>query len=134
MSDKLTRRKVLVVEDEPAIRTLLQTLLRELGCEDEIVSSGQEALATLSRNRFDAVLLDLRCSDLKADDVVPQIHRMRSSLVGRVLVITGEVADSKTLDLIESHFLLHIPGNRLGEDLASWLRAILRIAPSPSHH
>lgn len=126
------RRKVLIIEDEPSIRNLLHHLVEKLGCENAAVTDGQQALAMISRKEFDAVLLDLRCSNLQPDDVVAGIHGMRPSLIGRILVITGEVSDAKTLDLIDRHFLLPIPHTRLLQDLVSRLRVLLRIAPSPN--
>jgi len=127
------RRKVLIVEDEPSIRSVLYALLSGLGCDGEVADNGQQALALISRDRFDAVLLDLRCSNLRAEDLVPQISEIRPSLVGRVLVITGEVADAKTMELIEQNFLLQVPDYQLLQNLRGWLRALLGIPPSPNH-
>jgi CheY-like chemotaxis protein len=94
------------------------------------VLSGREALARLTRETFDAVLLDLRCSDLSPDEVVNGIHQIRPSLIGHVLVITGEVADQETLDVVERHLLLHVPQDRLWQDLRGYLRALFRISPT----
>jgi hypothetical protein len=47
-----------------------------------------------------------------------------------VLVITGDVADAKTLDLIERYFLLHVPGNRPVKDMVTTLRVLLRLPPA----
>lgn len=133
MSASAQRRKVLIVEDEPSIRNILSSLVAGLGCDGDIANSGQQALAMIMREKFDAVLLDLRCPNLPAEEVVSQIQEIRPSLIGRVLVITGEVADAKTMELIERYFLLQVPRNRLLQDLRGWLRALLRIAPSPNH-
>ena len=129
----VARRKILIVEDEPAIRNTLYTLLAGLGCDGDMAYDGRQALAMVSREQFDAVLLDLRCPLLSVEEVVAQIHEIRPSLVGRVLVITGEVADEKTLDLIEQHFLLQVPRSRLTQELGSLLRALLVLAPTPDH-
>lgn len=126
-------RKILLVEGEQGAGELIHALLRKLGCEGEVVADGQQALAMVSRNDFDAVLLDLRSSNLPPEEVVSGIHEIRPSLVGRVLVITGEVDDHETLDLVERYFLLEIPQSHLIQDLVGRLRALLRIAPSPSH-
>ena len=132
MTSVSQRRKVLIVEDEPSIQSLLHNLIEKLGCENTAATNGQQALAMISRKEFDAVLLDLRCSNLRPEEVVTGIHEIRPSLVGRILVITGEVSDAKTLDLIERHFLLPIPYSRLLQDLVGRLRALLRIVPSPN--
>lgn len=125
-------RKVLLVEGEPAASDLLRVLVNRLGCNGELVTNGQQALAMVNRTDYDAVLLDLRSSILPPEDVVSGIHEIRPSLIGRVLVITGEVDDRETLELVERYFLLQIRRSRLIIDLVSRLRALLRIAPSPS--
>lgn len=125
-------RRVLLIEGEPGVRKVLRALLTKLGCRGEVAADGQEALAMVSRRNFDAVLLDLRSSTLPPEEVVAGIHDIRPSLVGRVLVITGEVDDHQTLDLVERYFLLQIPRNRLINDLVGRMRALLRIAPSPT--
>jgi len=126
-------RKVLLIEGEPVARELLRVLIKNLGCHGEVAADGQQALAMVSSEDFDAVLLDLRSSSLPPEEVVAGIHDIRPSLVGRVLVITGEVDDHSTLDLIERFFLLRIRQSRVISDLVGRLRALLQIAPSPSN-
>jgi two-component system response regulator GlrR len=123
-------RKVLIVEDEPSIRNVLYVLLAGLGCEGDSVPDGQQALAKIRREQFDAVLVDLRCANVNAKVVVPQIQEVRPNLLGRVLVITGEVADAATLDMIERNCLQHLPEDRLRRDLLDQLRVLLGIPPS----
>jgi DNA-binding NtrC family response regulator len=130
MSPTSQNRKVLIVEDDAAIRNVLYVLLAGVGCEGDIAYSGKQALAMLSREKFDAVLLDLRCSNLPAEQVVSQIKEIRPSLVGRVLVITGELADPKTVEVVERHCLPHVPRNRLMQDLWGRLRTVLGAASS----
>jgi CheY-like chemotaxis protein len=130
MSQTRQQRRVLIVEDEPSIRNILYVLLAGLGCEGDAVPDGQQALARIRREEFDAVLLDLRCSNINAENVVPEIQEIRPSLVGRVLVITGEVADAVTLDLIERYCLQHVSRQRIQQDLLDQLRVLLGIFPS----
>lgn len=131
MSPNSPRRRVLIIEDEPAIRNILYVLLAGLGCEGDVAHSGRQALAMVGRESFDAVLLDIRCSDIPAEQVVAQIREIRPSLIGRVLIITGEVADPATLELLERYCLPHIPRHRVMHDMWNRLRAVLGISHSP---
>ena len=132
MKNPSNHRKVLLIESEPAAREALRVLINNLGCQGEVADDGHEALALIRRKDFDAVLLDLRSSSLPPEEVVSGIHDLSPSLVGRVLVITGEVADSSTLELIERYFLLQVRQSGLTFDLAGRLRALLRLSPVPS--
>lgn len=127
------QRKVLIIEDEPSVRNALLTLLAGLGCEADVAYSGKQAIDIIRSEKFDAVLLDLRCANAQAEEVVPSIHSLRPSLLANVLVITGDVADAKTLDLIERYLLLQVPGNRPIQDIAATLRVLLHLPPVPNH-
>lgn len=125
------RRRVLIVEDEPSIRNVIYVLLAGLNCDGDVAYSGQQALAMIGKEKFDAVLLDLRCTNLPAERVVSQIQDIRPSLMGRVLVITGEVADQKTIKMIEQYCLAHVPRNRLMQDLWERLRRVFEAVKPP---
>jgi two-component system response regulator PilR (NtrC family) len=132
MTPQVHRRKVLIVEDEPSIRNILYVLLADLGCDGDVASGSRMALSMIRQESFDAVLLDLRCSQLPAEEMVAQIRELRPNLVGRVLVITGEVTDPRTLEMIERNCLPHVPRNRVIEELWERLRNLLGFSRSPA--
>lgn len=137
MASKASRRKVLVIEDEPTIRNVLFVLLAGLGCESDVATNGEQALSMLSKDRFDAVLLDLRSAQLPADQMVFQIGELRPSLVGRVLVITGEYSDPQALEALERCSVPHVELSRLASDLWTRMQALVGFtqptAKSASH-
>src|SRR5712692_2068636 len=122
-----TRRKVLIVEDDASIRNVLYVLLAGLGFDGDVAHSGRQALELASRESFDAVLLDLRSSDMATEQVVSGIKQVQPSLVGRVLVITGEVADQQTLETVERYALHHMPRHRVMQDIGSRLKVVLGV-------
>jgi two-component system, chemotaxis family, chemotaxis protein CheY len=52
------KKRVLVIEDDEAIRRLLQDLLVEAGYEVDLAKSGNEGLARVGQLRPDVILLD----------------------------------------------------------------------------
>src|SRR6185295_14340095 len=54
------RRRVLIVDDEPASRELLDIILTEEGHETDCVSGGEEALERLAARSYDVVVSDLQ--------------------------------------------------------------------------
>ncbi len=50
--------RVLVVEDNPVNRRVLELMLKKLGCETTLVNSGEEALAITTSRAFDLILMD----------------------------------------------------------------------------
>ena len=128
----LRPRNVLIVEGEPSIRNVLYVLLAGLGCEGDIAHTGHQALAMIEKQSFDAVLLDLRCSEMPAGEMVSAIRELRPNLVGRVLVITGEVSDPQTMEMIKKNCWPHIPRQRVMQEVWGRLRALLGLSQSPA--
>ncbi len=52
-------KKILIIEDEAAIRELLMRILSTAGFQAEEVDNAEAALQTLRENRYDLILLDL---------------------------------------------------------------------------
>jgi DNA-binding NtrC family response regulator len=55
----VARKRILVVDDEPAIVSLLATILREKGWDVSEAGSGTEGIDRLERSQFDVILTDL---------------------------------------------------------------------------
>lgn len=119
MAPNPPRRKVLIIEDEPAIRSVLYVLLAGLGYEGDAAPDAYQALSKIGKDEFDAVLLDLRSSQLPPDQMVCAITELRPSLVGRVLVITGEFSHPRTLEILERYALPHVTRSHITSDLSS---------------
>lgn len=124
-------RNVLVIEDEPSMRNILFVLLAGLGCEGDVANDGRQALAKIEKKSFHAVLLDLRCSKMPAREMVSAIKEIRPSLVGRVLVITGEISDPQTMAMLRKNCWPSIPRQRAMQELWEGLRSLLDGTPSP---
>jgi DNA-binding NtrC family response regulator len=118
------RRKVLIIEDEPSIRNVLNALVAELGYDGNAASDTHQALSMIRQDQFDAVLLDLRSSQLPPEKMVGAITELRPSLVGRVLVISGEVSAPSTLEVLERYAVPHVPRSRVTSNL---LRSIAQM-------
>ena len=86
-TDSLPR--LLLVDDEPRLLSSLYELLQGRGYRLVTASSGSEALAQLSRQRFDLVLLDLRLPDIGGHDIMDFINE--KGIDAHVIVMSGEV-------------------------------------------
>jgi DNA-binding response OmpR family regulator len=92
--------------------------LAGLGYDGDAASDAYQGLSMIRRGEFDAVLLDLRSSQLPPDQMVCAISNLRPSLVGRVLVITGEVSHPRTIEMLERYALPHVRRSRITTDLS----------------
>ena len=119
-----SRRKVLIIEDEPSIRNVLYVLLAGVGCDGDVAHDTDQALSMIRKDQFDAVLLDLRSAHLPPEQMVSAITELRPSLVGRVLVITGEVSDPGTLEMLKRYAMPHVPRSRITSELSRGIAQI----------
>ena len=126
------RRKVLVIEDESSIRNVIYVLLGALKCDGEGAYYGQQALAMVQRESFDAVLLDLRSSELSPREVVSGIRELRPSLMGRILFITSEVTDPEIIEMIGRNKLTCVQRGDLLHNLWERLRLVFNRTESAS--
>ncbi|HDS73929.1 MAG TPA: sigma-54-dependent Fis family transcriptional regulator [Firmicutes bacterium] len=79
--------KVLLVDDERSVTTLLSLALRDAGYEADAANSGQEAVDRLSEEVFDVVISDLRMDRVDGLDVLRAArHRYPAPAV---LIMTG---------------------------------------------
>src|SRR5690242_5361447 len=81
--------RLLLVDDEPRLLASLYELLRDRGFDLTTASSGSEAIAHLSRSRFDLVLLDLRLPDIGGHEIMDFMNER--ALDADVIVMSGEV-------------------------------------------
>ncbi len=69
--------KILVVDDDPAIRMLYKEELEDEGYEVVVASSGQEALKLFDEQEFDLVTLDILMPDMDGIQVLRKMKEKR---------------------------------------------------------
>jgi two-component system response regulator RegX3 len=95
--------RLLIVEDEPAIRTGLTDVFVYHGYDVETTSDGREGLERALRGRFDLVLLDVMLPGLDGFDVCEAIRE--ADREQPIIMLTAKVSDE---DIVR--------GLRLGAD------------------
>lgn len=83
----MTNCRVLVVDDDPAIRKLLLTLLGQFQYSVETACDGKEALQKFVPGEFDVVLSDLRMPGMSGIELLKAIKETDPDVI--FLMITG---------------------------------------------
>jgi len=81
-------KRILVVDDDPVLRGLLQEILEDRGHMVETAENGREALARLDHAGYDAVLLDYIMPEINGLAVLRHIRQHHPALP--VVMMTGE--------------------------------------------
>lgn len=83
------RARILVVDDEQAIRSLVTSVLQELGHEVHSAPSGQEAILLAKQHRPDLVLLDLLMPGMNGIEVCRELRANPATRECRIIVVSG---------------------------------------------
>jgi DNA-binding response OmpR family regulator len=84
------KARVLIVDDEPALRRTLERAVRAIGCD--VVTAGDALLAyqVLDETDVDLVLLDLHLPQMSGDTFFMALTRRWPRLITRIVLMTGD--------------------------------------------
>jgi two-component system KDP operon response regulator KdpE len=117
--------RILVVDDEPAIRKTLSTNLARHGYDVDTAETGYEALDRYSRKKHDLILLDLGLPDIDGVDVIRQVRQRADTPIVVLSVREEEQAKVAALDLGADDYLTKPFGV---DELLARIRVALRHA------
>lgn len=83
-------RRMLVVDDNPATRLLLRTILQAFGAEVNEAASGAEAVDMAGRRDFDLILMDLRMPDLDGASAARLIREASGARSAPILAFSAD--------------------------------------------
>jgi CheY-like chemotaxis protein len=84
------RKRLLVVEDNPAEQLSIKELLGYEDIDIEVASSGSQALEAAQEEQFDCLVLDLRLPDMSGFDVLERLRDTPDLSDMPVVVFTGK--------------------------------------------
>jgi DNA-binding NtrC family response regulator len=122
--------RILIVDDDAALREGLAETLADLGHRSEQAADGAGALARLARGGIDAVLLDLRMPGL---DGIEVLRRLRARGDGPpVAVLTAVATAANTIEAMRLGAVDHLTKPIGRADLAGLLARMLPAAAGPA--
>lgn len=80
-------QKILIVDDEPALRQTLGAILKRAGYAPVLAGTGQEGMQKLREDTYSLLFLDIKLPDGLGVDLLPEIHRIDAELP--VIVLTA---------------------------------------------
>jgi len=100
--------RVLIVDDEPAVRELLSAALEAVGCDQiDLAEDGEQALALTMTHRYDLVTLDIRMPGMSGLDTLPMIrHAMPRAIIA---IVSAYTADTIDMDLSDADLMISKP-------------------------
>ncbi len=93
------KQRILVVEDETAIASVLDALLTEAGYEVTLATDGVQGLQAFHRQSFSLILLDLMMPQVDGYTVCRQIRQESQVPIVVLTALDGEDAQVKAFQL-----------------------------------
>jgi two-component system response regulator MprA len=94
----MTKRRILVVEDDSALAAMFQTALSYAGFDVAVSGDGITALEDIDEEHPDLVVLDLRLPQLDGGTILREVAATPDTRHIPVIVVTGGDADSIPAD------------------------------------
>ena len=101
-------RRILVTEDNPTNRRLIEAILHRAGHQVTLAECGEDALDLLEQETFDLVVVDMQMPDLSGIDVYRQYRFMAPQAHTPFLMLTANATQEARTDCLEAgieHFL-----------------------------
>lgn len=121
----MTAKKLLLVEDDPQIRGLVNLLLKREDIDITEAADGGETLECLSREAFDIILLDLMMPVLDGYEVLRRIRGHELNARTPVVILTSRSQDADILKGYALGATLYITKPFEPEDLVTQVHQLL---------
>jgi DNA-binding NtrC family response regulator len=78
---------VLVIDDDPAVRTTIEIVLKREGHNVVLANNGQKGLLLFQANQFDLLIVDIFMPDMDGLETIGLVHKHRPGTP--IIVISG---------------------------------------------
>ncbi len=94
MADRATPPKILVVDDNEINQVVACKFLQKLGCHAEVARNGREALDSIAKVVYDAVLMDCEMPEMNGYEATQEIRRQEQSTTNHlpIIALTGHAS------------------------------------------
>ena len=96
-----TGLRVLLVDDEPALREAARRFLEHSGIATDVAADGEAALEALRGQTYDVIISDVRMPGMNGRDFIARLRRDRPELLRRLILSTGDTFAEDTAGLVQ---------------------------------
>ncbi len=119
----MNKTTLLVVDDEPQIRRVLQAILSNAGYDVVEAKNGEEAVERVLRERPDLILMDFNLPDMSGPETC---RRIRLSFAGSIIMVTVRNSERDKIEALDSGADDYVVKPFVTGELLARVRAALR--------
>ena len=127
--------KILVVDDDETILTVVGKILHAAGFSTEVSLSASDALDLLCQSSYDAILCDMWMPGMTGSELYLKLEKEFPQYQSRTVFMTGDLVSEATWNFIEERNLPYVLKPIVPEDLVRKMTQLLGVkamAPAPS--
>jgi len=117
--------RVLVLEDEPTVASLIADVLREEGMRVDVLLDGRQAVEQAETESYDLAICDMRMPGMDGQRFYQALLQRQNPLHEHVLFVTGDLVASRTQEFLERHHLTHVAKPFRMEELSGAVHGML---------
>lgn len=95
----MASKRILIVDDEEAIRSILTDLVKFFGYEAEAAAGGLAALDLVKNEAFDLIITDINMPDMSGLQLIREVKEAHQEI--DIIAVTGYDMDYRYTDVIE---------------------------------
>ena len=123
-------KTVLVADDEPHMRRLLQFTLEKIGVRVELAANGREALAKLQRGPVHLLIIDMVMPDLDGLATVRELRREEQFRALPVIMLTSRGQSELKLAATETGVNVYLTKPFSPIELSKTVRQLVGLEPA----
>lgn len=101
--------RVLVVDDEPAIRALVAKIVERAGHPVDTARDGAEAIAMLETTRYAVIVLDLMMPNIDGYGLISHLKTLEGPKPATIVISAGDASALRQLDGAMVHSIVRKP-------------------------
>ena len=122
------KKKILIIDDDFDMCTLLSRFLEKKGYQTDVAYNGSKGLAKFNEEHYDIVLCDFRLGDKEGKDVLVKIKEGRPKTI--VIIITGYSDIKIAVDVIKLGAFDYITKPLIPDEVINVIEKALKASPS----
>jgi DNA-binding response OmpR family regulator len=125
MNTEENRKRILVVEDEPAIGEVCWEILTDEGFEVELASNGKVARTKVESQDYDVILLDIRMPEENGTDFCRWFVHTHPHLEKTVAFTSGDTLGRETSVTVDTSIRPFLPKPFTPDELRAFVHKVL---------
>ncbi len=127
INSSVDRKRMLIVEDEPAICGLVRRVLTDEGFEVDVAPDGRIAQSMIREREYDLYLIDIKLPVMDGKELYKWLQDEYPRSAGRVIFTTGSAMGQDTESFLHRSGRQVLPKPFTPEELKTKIRQALKV-------